>query len=112
MIPIKDKQFLKCVWNTIEDLKHNNVDELEGLKYIYQTQTLTILSVTSLYTILKTRELHIDFIKQNQDKKTFKIINKEHAYMKRTIERYFDIGDMGSTTEHLSCWVTKKDSIR
>ncbi len=111
MIPIKDKKFLKCIRNTIEDLKYNNVEELDGLKYIYQTRTLTILSVSSLYIILKTRELHIDFTKQNQDKHSFKIINKEHAYMKRTIERYFDIGDMGSTTEHISCYVTKKDSI-
>ena len=111
MVPIKDKKFLKFIRNTIEDLEYKNTEEVAGLKHILKTGTLTLLNVTLLYSILKTRELHMDFIKQIQDKHSFKIVNKEHAYMKSIIERYFDIDDMGSTPFNISCQVTRKNDI-
>ena len=95
----------------MEDLEYKNVEEVAGLKHILETGTLTLLNVTLLYSILKTRQLHMGLIKQIQDKHSFKIINKEHAYMKRIIERYFDIEDMGSTPFNISCKVTRKNVI-
>jgi hypothetical protein len=109
MININDKRFLTCLKNTIDDLKYSNSDEIDGLKEIQRTKTLTLMSVSCLYTILKLRELNMDYIKQIQDKSSFKIVNREHDYMRRLIERYFDIEDIGSTPERITCAISRKE---
>ena len=111
MIPIKDKQFLKYLSNTIKTLKNSNFKELNELKYIQKNEKLDVVSVCALYSTLKSREVIIDFLKETQDEHAFKRVSEEHTYMKNFIKRYFDIGDT-SSQNHINFYVGKKDSIR
>lgn len=85
-----DKKFFKYVRNTYNDLiQIEKSDTTKSLKKIIDTKSISLLGSQELYTVIKIREELIELIKDVQDKKTFKIVNKEHRYMKSVLDRYF-----------------------
>lgn len=94
MIEIKDRKFLKYVKNTKNDFMKMglvNSSVIDSLKNILSTKQLTLLNVMELVQVIFTREENIDYCKEIQDPKTFKIVNEEHRYMKEYILNFFNI---------------------
>ena len=110
MVCINERPFLEYLDNMIKTLKNSNLKELDELKYIKKNEKLDVVSVSALYSLLKSREQVIDLLKENQEEHIFKRVGEEHTYMKDFIKRYFDIGDR-SSQNHINFYVGKKDSI-
>lgn len=91
-INVKDKKFLKYVRNTIQDLmqhKQKEINIIGKLKEIYSNQELTLFNRESIYLIIKVRKENLNFIKSIQDRESFNIVNKEHKYMEKFLNKYF-----------------------
>lgn len=91
-INVKDKKFLKCVRNTIQDLiqhKQKEINIIGKLKEIYNNQELTLFNREAIYLIIKVRKENLNFIKLIQDRESFNIVNKEHKYMEKFLNKYF-----------------------
>jgi len=86
--------FLECVINTYNDLLEQDFisEETEALRDIVLNRRITVISATALYTLIIVREANIKYIKKNQDKASFKIVNKEHRYMKNYLDKFFSNG--------------------
>ena len=110
MVAINDRQFLEYLDNMIKTLKNSNQKELDELKYIQKNEKLDVVSVSALYSLLKSREQVIDLLKEDQEEHIFKRVGEERTYMKNFIKKYFDIGDT-SSQNHINFYVGKKDSI-
>lgn len=83
--------FIKCVENTISDFLEQNMffEDMVYLKDIVDSKKITLMSATAIYTLVRIRNANYKYIKKYQDKKTFDIINKEHKYMKESLDKYF-----------------------
>lgn len=89
---ITDRKFLKYVKNTKNDLLQNPFSEAEVincLKEIYNKKEITLFTVQYLYIIIEARKENFNYIKSIQDKESFEIVNKEHRYLEKFLNRYF-----------------------
>lgn len=92
MLPTKitpTKRFLKCIKNTINDLKVQSYEDINILKEIVSTNNVNLISATTVYEIIEVRKKNIDFIASMQDKQSFKIINREHRDMELFLNAHF-----------------------
>ncbi len=102
--------FLELVKNTLEDFQKQSFqsEETRALQEIYMTKKVDLLTATCLYTIIENRKSNISFVKKNQDKATFKLINKEHKYMENFLNRFF-INNLEIIGSHITGFVSVKD---
>lgn len=86
---IPTKRFLKCVKNTINDLKVQNYEDIKYLREIVRTNNVNLTSAMTLYEIIEIRKKNYHLIASLQDKESFKIVNKEHRDMEKFLNAHF-----------------------
>jgi len=86
---IPTKRFLKCVKNTINDLKEQNYEGIKHLREIIRTKQVNLISATALYEILELRKEYAYLIVSEQGKHDFKIVNKEHNDIELFLDAHF-----------------------
>jgi len=87
-------RFLEIIENTYNDLRTQyNQEDLYFLTHILDKKFINVLHAKDLYDLIESRKNNIKFIKKNQDRKTFKIINKEHKYLEYFLNKYFKVND-------------------
>ncbi len=107
-IEIKSNKFLKYVKNTIEDLNKNNYDEIEFLYNIYNTKALTLQNAETLYTIIHIRKQNLEYAKTMQDEYSFVLINKEHRYMEKYLNKYFKFDVLNYSETNIQAVISLK----
>ncbi len=89
-INIADKVFLKYVKNTIEDfIRSNQLEMVENLIPIYRDKKLSLWNIKYLVELLLTREENLDSLVLQQDKKIYNLLNNEHKYMRKYLNKWF-----------------------
>jgi len=83
------KRFIKCVKNTIKDLKEQDYQDIKYLREIVRTKKVNLISATTLYEIIELRKEYIHFIASQQDIHSYKIVNKEHNDMELFLDAHF-----------------------
>ena len=83
--------FLELVKNTLEDFQRQNVQN-EGTKVLEEicmTKEVNLQTAIGLYTIMEMRKANISYVKKNSDIYSFQVVNEEHKYMDRFLNRFF-----------------------
>jgi len=83
--------FIEIIKNTIIDFENlsSNNEEIETLQNIINSDNVNLYSSYCVYNILDLRKMNLKTVKKLQDKETFKIINKEHKYLRSFLDKYF-----------------------